>query len=56
MAVLVAAHALLLDSARHRANSNSPGPLFKTINSLDAKLFDAYSHRNLETLGSMVFG
>jgi ketosteroid isomerase-like protein len=29
-------------------------PLFKTIQSLDTKLFDAYNHCNLETLGAMV--
>jgi hypothetical protein len=31
-----------------------PDPLFKTIQSLDTKLFDAYNHCNLETLGAMV--
>jgi hypothetical protein len=34
--------------------TNPPGALFETIKSLDAKLFDAYNHCNLETLGSMV--
>jgi ketosteroid isomerase-like protein len=28
--------------------------LFETVRSLDAKLFDAYNHCDLETLGSMV--
>jgi hypothetical protein len=32
--------------------TNPPGALFETIKSLDAKLFDAYNHCNLETLGS----
>ena len=31
-----------------------PDPLFKTIQSLDAKLFDAYNHCDLTTLGAMV--
>jgi ketosteroid isomerase-like protein len=29
-------------------------PLFKTIQSLDTKLFDAYNHCDLKTLGAMV--
>ena len=31
-----------------------PDPLFKTIQSLDTKLFDAYTHCDLTTLGAMV--
>jgi hypothetical protein len=31
-----------------------PDPLFETIRSLDAKLFDAYNHCDLTTLGAMV--
>jgi len=31
-----------------------PDPLFKTIQSLDTKLFDAYNHCDLPTLGAMV--
>src|SRR5277367_4138474 len=34
--------------------SKRPDALFDTIKSLDAKLFDAYNHCDLETLGSMV--
>jgi hypothetical protein len=34
--------------------SKPPDALFETIKSLDAKLFTAYNHCNLETLGSMV--
>ncbi|HMH14527.1 MAG TPA: nuclear transport factor 2 family protein [Edaphobacter sp.] len=34
--------------------SKQPDALFETIKSLDAKLFTAYNHCNLETLGSMV--
>jgi hypothetical protein len=37
------------------AQSNSQsGTLFKTIESMDAKLFDAYNHCDLKTLGAMV--
>ena len=31
-----------------------PDPLFQTILSLDTKLFDAYNHCDLTTLGAMV--
>src|ERR1700682_2786998 len=31
-----------------------PDPLFMTIQSLDTKLFDAYNHCDLITLGAMV--
>jgi hypothetical protein len=31
-----------------------PDPLLKTIQSLDTKLFDAYNHCDLSTLGAMV--
>ena len=40
-----------------RANAQSsarPDPLFTTIQSLDAKLFDAYNHCDLNALGAMV--
>ena len=38
-----------------RAQSNAqPDNLYKTILSLDARLFDAYNHCDLATLGSMV--
>jgi ketosteroid isomerase-like protein len=39
------------------ANAQSiaqPDPLFQTIQSLDTKLFDAYNHCDLNTLGAMV--
>jgi ketosteroid isomerase-like protein len=39
------------------ANAQSgaqPDPLFKTIQALDTKLFDAYNHCDLNTLGAMV--
>jgi hypothetical protein len=40
---------------RVRAQSNAqPDNLYKTILSLDARLFDAYNHCDLATLGSMV--
>jgi len=31
----------------------APDPLFQTIQTLDAKLFDAYNHCDLEKLGSL---
>src|ERR1700679_175465 len=37
--------------AHAQASTNS---LTETVRALDAKLFDAYNHCNLETLGSMV--
>ena len=46
---------LFLSSFRSNAQSNAqPDPLFKTIQSLDTKLFDAYHHCDLTTLGAMV--
>jgi ketosteroid isomerase-like protein len=39
------------------ANAQSvaqPDPLFQTIQSLDTRLFDAYNHCDLNTLGAMV--
>jgi hypothetical protein len=42
---------------RANAQSNTkPDPLFTTIKSLDAKLFDAYNQCDLTTLGAMVSG
>jgi hypothetical protein len=35
-------------------STTEPDPLFATIKSLDAKLFDAYNHCDLATLGAMV--
>jgi ketosteroid isomerase-like protein len=32
----------------------APDPLFKTVESLDTQLFDAYNHCDLATLGSLV--
>lgn len=48
---------VLLALSRLPANAQSvaqPDPLFKTIQSLDTKLFDAYNHCDLTTLGAMV--
>ena len=38
----------------HAQSIAQPDPLFKTIQSLDTKLFDAYNHCDLTTLGAMV--
>jgi hypothetical protein len=35
-------------------SDSQPDALFKTIQTLDAKLFDAYNHCDLTTLGAMV--
>ena len=46
---------LLLNAPSVRAQSSGrSGPLFNTIHSLDTKLFDAYNHCDLPTLGAMV--
>jgi Domain of unknown function (DUF4440) len=48
---------VFLALSRLPANAQSvaqPDSLFKTIQSLDTKLFDAYNHCDLTTLGAMV--
>jgi len=51
--VLVAA--LLLAPFTHvHAQTPAPDPLFKTIQSLDTQLFDAYNHCDLEKFGSLI--
>jgi len=46
---------LVLSSMTADAQSVAqPDPLFMTIQSLDTKLFDAYNHCDLTTLGAMV--
>lgn len=46
---------LLLLCTHLKAQTNPPpDTLFKTIQSLDTKLFDAYNHCDLDTLGAMV--
>ncbi len=46
---------LALCGTRAKAQSDAqPDALFLTIRSLDAKLFDAYNHCDLTTLGAMV--
>jgi ketosteroid isomerase-like protein len=46
---------LVLSKMPADAQSNpQPGPLRETIQSLDTKLFDAYNHCDLATLGAMV--
>ena len=48
--VLLIVSTVLLDAQ----SSAQPDPLFQTIQSLDTKLFDAYNHCDLVTLGAMV--
>ena len=38
----------------HAQAAPAPEPLFQTIQSLDAKLFDAYNHCDLEKFGSLL--
>jgi ketosteroid isomerase-like protein len=51
-AVLVAA--LLSTSFAHSQTAPSPDALFKTIQSLDTQLFDAYNHCDLDKFGSLI--
>jgi hypothetical protein len=52
-AVLVAA--LLVAPITHvHAQTPAPDPLFKTIQSLDTQLFEAYNHCDLEKFGSFL--
>ena len=38
----------------HAQAAPAPDPLFQTIQSLDAKLFDAYNHCDLEKFGALL--
>src|SRR4051794_21507024 len=51
-AALVAA--LLTTPFAHSQTAPSPDALFKTIQSLDTQLFDAYNHCDLEKFGSLI--
>jgi hypothetical protein len=44
----------LLGTRAKAQSAAQPGALFLTVKSLDAKLFDAYNHCDLATLGAMV--
>jgi len=44
----------LAPSSAGAQSSPTPDPLYQTIQSLDTKLFDAYNHCDLPTLGAMV--
>ncbi|HTV06523.1 MAG TPA: nuclear transport factor 2 family protein [Acidobacteriaceae bacterium] len=45
---------VLLRPPVHAQSNAQSGPLFMTVQSLDTKLFDAYNHCDLATLGAMV--
>jgi Domain of unknown function (DUF4440) len=45
---------VLLQPPVHAQSNAQSGPLFMTVQSLDTKLFDAYNHCDLATLGAMV--
>jgi hypothetical protein len=53
-ALLIAVLFGLAPSLARAQSTTAPGPLFETIQSLDAKLFDAYNHCDLTTLASLV--
>ncbi|MCU1323197.1 MAG: hypothetical protein JWM43_2846 [Acidobacteriaceae bacterium] len=44
----------LLSGTLAAQSKPQPDPLFKTVQSLDARLFDAYNHCDLTVLGAMV--
>ena len=50
----VAVVAVLLATTIGHAQAPAPDPLFKTIQSLDTQLFDAYNHCDLEKFGSLI--
>src|ERR1700675_2725750 len=45
---------VFLSSRLHAQSTAPPETLFKTIQSLDTQLFDAYNHCDLTTLGAMM--
>ena len=45
---------LFLSLTAFAQSTHQPEALFKTVQSLDSKLFDAYNHCDLTTLGGMV--
>ena len=53
-ALLIAPRAALAQSAPSDNGLPASDSLYKTIAALDAKLFDAYNHCDLATMGSMV--
>lgn len=51
--LLIAPFASVAQSASAK-NAAGPDALFQTVSALDTKLFDAYNHCDLDTLGAMV--
>jgi hypothetical protein len=51
---LLAAPVISAAQAASEKNAPVPDTLFQTMSALDTKLFDAYNHCDLETLGAMV--
>lgn len=55
LSLAIAVLVVTFGAASAAAQSNpASDPLFKTIQSLDTRLFDAYNHCDLATLGSLV--
>jgi len=52
--LLVAILFVLPLTSIHAQTTAAPDPLFKTVQSLDTQLFDAYNHCDLTTLASLV--
>lgn len=44
----------LASVAQSAKSTSASAPLFQTVSALDTKLFDAYNHCDLDTLGTMV--
>ena len=51
---LLAAPVVSVAQSAPEKNAAVPDPLFQTVSALDTKLFDAYNHCDLNTLGAMV--
>jgi ketosteroid isomerase-like protein len=54
LSAAMAFSALLTPMAQAQTEAQSDAALFTTIKALDAKLFDAYNHCDLATVGAMV--
>jgi ketosteroid isomerase-like protein len=54
LALLLAAPVVSVSQSMSKKNATAPDTLFQTVLALDTKLFDAYNHCDLDTLGKMV--
>jgi ketosteroid isomerase-like protein len=51
---LLAAPVVSVAQSAPAKSAAAPDPLFQTVSALDTKLFDAYNHCDLDTLGTLV--